>query len=48
MLMFPGAWDPICYVSAKFWAVFVNFVAKINLPKILVTRRVNNLADPDW
>jgi hypothetical protein len=48
MLMFPDDWDLICCVSAEFWAGFVNSVAKINLPKFLVTRRINNLADPDW
>ena len=48
MLVFPGDWDLICCVSAEFRAVFVNFVAKINLHKILVTHRINSLADPDW
>jgi hypothetical protein len=48
MLMFPGDWDLICCISAEFRVSFVNFVAKINLPKILVTCGINNLADPDW
>lgn len=48
MLIFSGDRDPICCVSAEFQAGFVNLAAKINLPKIPVTRRINNLAYSDW